>query len=178
MKKWMYVIFPVILLGVFMLYYRQQMTVLLAKEQARAEAVARIKAEDARRKKETEERARKDAEKRIAEQVAEDARIAREKQEKWDAEGQRIQDDTNKALAETARYQNDDNALEIELASLQREKEKANRDDFELLKQVEVARVAYENAQLEVERMVSMISNRADESSMTKMPPPLPKKED
>ena len=179
MKKWMYVIFPVILLGIFLMYYQQQMTVLTTKEKARAEAVARVKAEEALRKKESEERARKDAEKRIAEQTAEDARIAREKQEKWDAEGRRIQEDTDKALAETARFQNDDSALDIEIANLQRDKEKANREDFELLKEVELARVSYENAQLEVERMVSMIVNRADESSMVKMPPPLPtKKED
>ncbi len=178
MKKWMYVIFPAILLAIFLMYYRQEMTVLMAKEKARAENVARIKAEDARKKKETEERARSDNEKRMAEQAAEDAKIAKDKEDKWNATGREIQADTDKALSETSRYQNQDADLDVQLAALQKAKEKANREDFEMLKEVELSRVAYETAQLEVERMVAMIASRADQSSMTKMPPPVPKKEE
>jgi len=178
MKKWMYVIFPAILLAIFLVYYRQEMAVLLVKEQHRAAESARIKAEDARKKKETEERARMDNEKRMVEQAAEDARLLKEKEDKWNATGAEIQAETDKALAETAHYQQQDSDMEVELVALQKAKEKANREDFDLLKQVELARVGYENAQLEVERMVAMIANHADESSMTKLPPPLPKKEE
>jgi len=38
--------------------------------------------------------------------------------------------------------------------------------------------VAYETAQLEVERTVAMIANRADQSAMVRLPPAITKKED
>ena len=63
--------------------------------------------------------------------------------------------------------------LEKELAGLRTQKETVNRENLELLKKVELARIAKRNAELNIQRMTEMISRRAAASALT-APPPAP----
>jgi len=80
-------------------------------------------------------------------------------------------DDAN---AKATAYSKDSAALEIELDTLHKQKEQSNREDFDLLKQVELARVGLRAAEMENQRMVGMIAGKADDSFLTRMPPPPP----
>jgi type IV secretory pathway VirB10-like protein len=174
MKKWMYIIFPGILLVIFLGLYFSSKKQTEEREAAKAAEAARIQQVEDAKKKEAEEQARLDAEKRQKEQEAETRRKEAEHLKKW-------QDDYNKVVADRDRYNAQADAnnkkaseLEIQLDQLRRDKEKDNRDDFDMLKQVEKARVHERNAELEIQRMVEMIARKAGDSTLTRMPPPPP----
>ncbi len=175
MKKWMYVLGPGIMLAVFLFFYfasRKETERRLADEKAQKELVAK----EAEEKKEiAEKKARDDAEARNIARAAEEVRLAKEKQDKYDAEMHRIQADTDKANASVDLYSKQVSELTIELDTLHKQKDSLTREGFDMAKRVELAQVARQNAEIENQRMVEMIANRADQSSMTKMPPPPPK---
>ena len=176
MKKWMYLVVPGILLVAFLFLYKEEMTQVAAKEQARKDEVAREKADTDAKKKAAEEEARISADKRAKDQKEADEKAAAEKEAKWQAESKKIQDQTDQNTAEADRLSKEAAELEIQLDSLTQQKEKLNREDFDLLKQVELTRVAQQNADMEIQRKVEMIARRADESSLTAMPPAPPEK--
>lgn len=168
MKKWMYVIFPSAMLGIFLVFYFSAAKKAELKEQQHAALVAKQKADDADKKRIAEEKARVDAEKRSAERAAEEAKKEAEKIAKWQADSKRIQDDTDKSLADADKYQKEVSKLEIELDTLRKSKDKASRDAFDLLKQVERAKVDRRNAEIEIQRLTEMVARKASESSMTR----------
>jgi chromosome segregation ATPase len=176
MKKWMYVISVSCLLAVFLSFYLPHMKDVEAREKVRQEEVAQKLKADAAHKAEIEAKARADAEKRAAQRAAEDKKKEDERVAKWEAQGKEIQDATDKHNAEADRLSKQASELEIQLSALRAQKEKLNRDTFELAKKVELARIARQNAEIESQRMVTMIANRADSSSLTKLPPPPPEK--
>ena len=177
MKKWMYVLGPGLMLGVFLFFYfssKAETDARMKAEKARKEEVAR----DLEQKKQiAEAKARADAERRNAERAAEEAKIAKDKQDKYDAEMRRIKEDTDKANANAAASAKEISELTIELDSLHKQKDALTREGFDFAKRVELAEVARRNAELEIQRMVQMIANRADQSIMAKMPPTPPPKE-
>jgi hypothetical protein len=174
MKKWMYLIFPGLGLGIFLLFYLS-----FSKEQAAAELahkaeVAAIQAADDAKKKAAEEQARQDAITRQQQQQAEEEKRAADKQKKYDAETQTIQADIDKYSAEADKFTKETSDLEIQLDTLNKQKEQLNREDFDLLKQVEISQVNQKNAELEIQRTVDMIAQKADQSALTALPPPPP----
>ena len=174
MKKWMYVLGPGIMLAVFLFFYfasKAETETRMAAEKAHKEEVAR---EAEQKKQVAEAKAREDAERHNADRAADEAKTAKEKQEKYDADMHRIQTDTDKASANAERYAAQVSEFTIELDTLHKQKDALTREGFELAKRVEMAAVARRNSELEIQRMVEMISNRADQSIMTKMPPPAP----
>jgi chromosome segregation ATPase len=174
MKKWMYVLGPGIMLAVFMFFYlasKEETEARLKAEKAHKEEVAK---EAEQKKQLAEAKAREDAERRNAERAADEARIAKEKQDRYDADMRRIKDDTDKANASAADSAAKVSELTIELDTLHKQKDSLTREGFDLAKRVEMAAVARRNSEIEIQRMVEMIANRADQSSMTKMPPPPP----
>ena len=62
--------------------------------------------------------------------------------------------------------------MTIELENLHRQKDALIREGFEKAKKVEAAAVARRNAEMEIQRLVQMLANRADQTLMAKMPPP------
>jgi len=175
MKKWMYVLGPGLMLGVFLFFYfssKAETDARMKAEKARKEEIAK---EEEQKKQIAEKKARDDAERRNADRAADEARIAKEKQDKYDADMRRIQEDTDKATASAEASAKQVSELTIELDTLHKQKDSITREGFDLAKRVEMAEVARRNAELEIQRMVDMIANRADQSSMTKMPPPPPK---
>jgi hypothetical protein len=172
----MYLIFPGIMLAGFLVLYFSHKEQAEAKERAHVAQVAKEKADAEAKKKVAEAKAREDAKKRQEERDAEEKKKADEKAARQAADDKKVHD----AIVE---YTAKGNAqakllaeLEIKLDKLRKEKDQASREAFETAKQVELARVARRNAELEIQRMTEMISKRASESSMTRPPiiPPAP----
>ena len=175
MKKWLYVLFPTALLGIFLFYYFASRAETQAREAAHKEQVARETAEANQKKQIAEAKAREDADRRNAERQAEEAKTAKDKEDKYNAEMARIKAETDKANANAELYAKQVSELTIELDNLHKQKDAMTRDAFELAKKIELAEVAKHNADMEIQRYTEMIANRADQSFMTKMPPPPPK---
>ena len=175
MKKWIFFLCPVAMLVLFLGYYKVEMRALDERDARRAAEVAGQNAAAAAHKKAVEDQARAESDKRAAQAAAEIAAKEAQRESKWDQEGREIRSKTDYYNAEAARYAQRAEKLTAELKSLDELKEKENRADFELLKEVEALRVAKQIADMEIGRMVAMISKRADEILETPLPS-LPKR--
>jgi len=176
MKKWMYVISVSTMLAIFLaLYYAEANKIDLREKEAAAKAAA-LKLADDTHKAEIEAKARADAEKRAADRAADEAKKEAEKVAKWEAEGKKIQDATDKYNAQAEASAKQAAEMEIELSALRAAKEKLNREAFDLAKQVERGKIDRRTAELEIQRTVEIIARKAAESSLTRVnvvaPPP------
>ena len=172
MKKWMYVFGPGIMLAVFLFFYltsKAETDRRMAEEKVHK---AQVEKEAEEKKAAAEKKAQEDAEQRNIARAEAERKAAQEKQDKYDAEMRRIQADTAKFNADVDRYAKEVSELTIQLDSLRKQKDALIREGFEMAKRVELAAVARRNAELEIQRLVQMLANRADQSLMAKMPPP------
>ncbi len=172
MKKWLYVISVGSMLAVFLFFYFSHVKEAEIREKIRAEQVAQQTKAEADRKAAIEAKAREDAEKRAADRAAAEAKKEADRLAKSVAEMRKIQDETNELNAKADAYAKEASNLEIELSTLRSNKEKLNREAFELAKQVEQARIAKRNAEMEIQRMTDMIAKRAADSTLTRAPAP------
>ncbi len=170
MKKWMYVIIPGVMLGVFLAFYIPHINAAQQAEIARKQKAEQIAAEEKAKKDAVAERSRADAHQHALEAAAEDAKKAADKEAKYQKSMAKIKADTDDYTAKADRTAKQIDALQVELEALHREKETETRNAFDIDKRVELANVQKENAELEVARTVQMIANRADESRLTKAP--------
>lgn len=176
MKKWMYLIAPAVMLGIFMIFYFSYVEEAHAKEaRVKAEAVAKQK-EAEEKKKVAEAKAREDAKKRQEERDAEERKKEKDRADKQAAEDKKVKDATDEAIAKFKASEAEGKKLQAELDALRADKDKQTRETFDLAKQVELARIARRNAEIEAQRFTEMISKRAADSSMTRLPvvPPAP----
>jgi hypothetical protein len=174
MKKWMYLIFPGAMLGLFLVVYLAESKKTEEREREHATEVARQKKAEDDKQDVLKKKAEADAKKRADDRAAEEAKKEHDRVAKWEAEAQKILDDTNKS-----KKAGDDSSKKIanaeaELATLRANREKANREYLELLKNVERAKIDRRTAELEIQRTTDMIARKAADSAMTKMPPPPP----
>ncbi len=174
MKKWFYVLFPTILLGIFLIFYLSSRSETLAREATQREEAARTKAEADKKKAEAEATAQADAEKRNVQRAADEAKAAKDKEDKYNAEMAKIKAETDRANGTADTYSKQVSELTIELENLHKQKDNLTRESFDLLKKIELSEVARRNAELEIQRYDEMIANRADQSILTKMPPAPP----
>jgi hypothetical protein len=172
MKKWMYLIFPGIGLGLFLILYFAEVKKMDEKERAHAAEVAKEKKADDDRKAKLQQEANESAAKKAQERADELAKKEADKAAKWKAEGDKIQEDTNKANAEAAASTKKIADLENQLNALHNQRDQANREYLDLIKSVELTKVERRTAELEIQRMTKMIADKAADSAMTKMPPP------
>jgi chromosome segregation ATPase len=174
MKKWLFVISPASMLAVFLVFYYSDRAKSEAREHAHAVQLAQEKADADEKKRIAEAKAKEDADRRNQERIAEQARLAKEKQDKYDAEMARIKANTDKSNATAEKFAKEISDLSIQLDDLHKRKDALTRETFDLAKKVQQAAVERHNADMDIERMVEMISERADQSDMAKMPPPPP----
>lgn len=165
-----YIIVPIVLLAAFGVLYWQYLGTAKEKEAAHLAEIAREKAEADAKKHEAEVKAQKDADRRVAERDAEEKRKAEEKRAKYLADIQKIRDELNKYTAQTNDYAKQSAKLEQELANLRATKEKANRETFELNKQVERGQIDKRSAEFEIQRLTDMIARKASDSAMARPP--------
>jgi hypothetical protein len=173
MKKWMYLIFPGIMLAGFLVFYMSHKKAAEEKEQAHLVRVAKEKAEAEEKKKVAEAKAREDAKKRQDEREAEERKKEEEKAAKQAADDKKVRDQMAEYTAKAEAATKEGANLEAELDRLRKEKDKTSRETFDLRKQVELARIARRNAELEIQRMTEMVAQRAAASSLTR-PPAIP----
>lgn len=166
MKKWMYVISVGSMLAIFLGFYFSETKKHDEKERQRAITVAAQKATEDARKAAIEEAARADAAKRSAQRAAEEAKKEADRIAKWEAVGLEIEEATDKHKADADRYAKKSAQLELQLGTLRAEKEKLNREAFDLAKQVELGKINRRTAELEIQRITEMISRKAAASSL------------
>jgi hypothetical protein len=179
MKKWMYLIFPGIMLCGFLVIYFSHVEEAEKKEKAHQAKIAQEKAEAEAKKKVAEAKARDDAKKRQEERDAEEKKKEQDKLARQAADDKKVHDAYLEFSAKADAASKQANAHEVELERLRKEKDKTSREAFELAKKVELARIARRNAELEIQRMTEMVVRRASDSSLTRppiVPVPLPAK--
>lgn len=164
----LYLLVPVILLAVFGGVYWQHTTASESDRVAKAQAAAALKDAELARKAEAERKARADAEKRTAERLAEEAKRDAEKRARTEEENRRIAADTATYRAQSATLATETAALEKQLAGLRARREKLNTDAFALAKEVELARIAKRNAELEIQRLTDMIARQAANTTLAR----------
>jgi hypothetical protein len=174
MKKWIYLIIPGVMLVVFLVFYFSHEKEAIAREKARAELVAKKTEEDKKQKAESESKARESAKIAQVEREASEAKKEADRRKKQLDIDREIKETTDAAVADGNKASKRANELEIELARLQREKDRIGREAFDLAKKVELTMVAKRNAELEEQRLTEMIARKAAASAMAKMPPPPP----
>ncbi len=169
-----YIIAPTILLVIYIFFYRGFLAENEIKEARVAEQKAAVIAAEVAKKAETERKSREDTENRTAERAAKEKQAADERLAKYTADNKRILDDGAGYVADAQRYTRTIAELESELAALRTKKEAVGRENLELLKKVELARIAKRTAELNIQRMTEMISRRAAASSLITPPPAAP----
>jgi chromosome segregation ATPase len=174
MKKWLFVISPACMLAVFLVFYFANRKEEEVKEAAHQAELARQRSEADEKKRIAEQKAHEDAEKRNQDRIAQEAATAKEKQDKYDAAMARIKADTDASNASAEKYSKQVSDMTIELDNLNKQLDSLTRQNFDYLKKVQLAEVNRHDAEMDIQRMVDMIAERADQSSMTKMPPPPP----
>jgi hypothetical protein len=176
MKKWMYVIFPGIMLGLFLIVYTTHVKEAERKEQERIVKMEAQRKEEAEKKKKNEEAAAADAKKRQEEREAEERKKEADRRRKQEAADQDVRDRTAKARAEGDTFAKTVSQEEVELDRLHKQRDQLSRETFELSKAVEADRVAKRNAELQQQHLTEMLANRAASSPMAQVPPPPPAK--
>jgi len=172
MKKWMYVIFPAIGLGLFSLLYLSENKKMDEAERVKAQQIADAKKADDDRKAKLQDEANASAAKKAKEREEERTRKEAEKAAKWKAEGDKIQEETQKSLSEAAASTKKIAELEAQLVALRDQRDQANREYLEAIKGVELGKIQRRNAEIEIQRTTQMLVSRADTTLMAKMPPP------
>jgi hypothetical protein len=174
MKKWLYLILPLVLTGLFLMAYFKHQKESVAREHARGQEMAQKAAAEKAVKDAAEAKAKESA--RLAQQERDRENAEREAARKAQQEAvdKEIKDKTNASLAEIEAATKRAKDLEAEIARLISDRERVTREAFDLAKQVELAMVAKRNAELEEQRLTEMIARRATDSSMTKVAPPPP----
>lgn len=165
-----YVIVPIVLIALFSFFYWQHMKTAAEKEHAREEQIAHEKAEADAKKKVAEQKAAEDARKRDQEREAEEKKKAEDRKAKYDADIKKIRDDIAKYTAQANDFAKQSAKLDQDLANSRAAKDKANREAFDLHKQVERAQVEKRTAEFEIQRLTDMIARRATESQMARSP--------
>lgn len=164
----LYLLVPVILLALFGGVYWQHTTASESDRVAKAQAAAALKDAELAKKAEAERMARADAEKRTAERLAEEARRDAEKHARTEEENRRIAADTAAYRAQIATLATETATLEKQLTGLRARREKLNTDAFALAKEVELARIAKRNAELEIQRLTDMIARQAANTTLAR----------
>lgn len=176
MKKWTYVTFPVAMMVLFLLFYMQDSKRLDALEKQREAAVAEKRRADDEQRAELQRKAKAESDRRAAEQAAAAAQKEADRIAKWNADTDKIKAQIASANAESADQAAKAKELQDQLDVLQKSREQKSREAFDLTRAVEAARVDQENAELENQRMIEIIANKASQSAMANYTPPPPAK--
>lgn len=175
---YLYILVPAVLLVAFLFtpsvgYFAAQKQI--AAKAARLEKEkAEKKAEEDRKRKEVEAKAAEDARARQAQREAEEKAKAEKREKDYKDAIDKLQADIDAFNAEADKFAKEAADLEIQLTRLRARKEQVTREAFELAKQVELAKINRRNAEMEIQRMVDMVAQRLNASSLAAPPPPPP----
>ncbi|HEY9250307.1 MAG TPA: hypothetical protein VIO38_14305, partial [Rariglobus sp.] len=112
--------------------------------------------------------ARIDAEKRAADRLAEEQKKDAEKRARYEEESRRIAEDTARYSAQVKTLAAESAALDQQLSDLRTRRENLNTGGFVLAREVELARIAKRNAELEIQRLTEMVARQAGNTSLAR----------
>ena len=172
MKKWLYIVLPIIMTGVFLVFYFQYEEQREVRAATRAQENAQKAAAEKAVKDDAEAKAKESA--RIAQEERDRENATREAARKaqQDAVDKDIKDKTDTSLAEIDAAATRARQLSADIERMILDRERMAREAFALAKEVEIAMVAKRNAEMEEQRLIEMIARRTANSSMTQLPPP------
>ena len=174
MKKWMYVIAPLVMLGAFLVIYFSHAKDVHQREIDRAKKVADEQAAVDQKKKESEKRAAADAKARQEANAKEMADKEATRIAKQAAADKEVRDQTDSFLARITKADKEAAKLQIDLDATRKSKDTLSRESFDSAKKVELARISRRNAELEIQRMTDRVQKRTAESFLLRLPPPPP----
>ena len=167
-----YLIVPTVLLLVFAFFYNGALNDMKVKEETRLAAVAKIAAEEAARKKVLDQKAEEDARKRQEERAAQDKAKEEKKEKDYQDAMAALKKEADDYTAQTAKLTKDAADLEVAIVQTRNDKERLTREALELNKQVELAKINRRTSELEIQRMIEMVSKKLNDSSIATAPPP------
>ncbi|MEJ1972674.1 MAG: hypothetical protein WDM96_09515 [Lacunisphaera sp.] len=174
MKKLLitYVLMPGIMFGIFLFFYFGAVKEMGAKaEKQKIEKAAKDKIE-AERKAVIEQKALADAEKRQKAREEEDAKKAADKEAAYAKVMSQLAAEAADYNAQADKLAKEAADLDISISQARTNKEKLNRDTFDLSKEVELTKINRRNAEIEIQRMVEMAGKKIADSSVAIAPPP------
>jgi len=172
----LFLVIPALLLLAFLFtpgygYFAAQKEI-TAKQEAREKAAAEARQAEEAKRLEIQKRAEEDAITRQKEnELLERAKEDKRRKDYEDAIN-KLRDDIATFTRETEGHTKESADLEATLAKLRDQKEAANRDTFDLAKQVELAKIERRIAEMEIQRMVAMVSRNLSSSPLLAPPPP------
>jgi hypothetical protein len=157
----LYLIIPLVLIACFGVAYRFEAEGQLAQEQsqAAATALAARKADDDRQA--LERQAKTDADQRLASRVADEQKQAADRQALWDADERRIDREIADAKAAVAAREAELAKLQPKLDTLVATQSRLNRENFELEKAAELAKISERNGETEIQRLAEIVAGKA-----------------
>lgn len=167
-----YLLVPGIMFAIFIFFYLGAVKEMDKKAADKAAKVAAEAKADADRKAEIERKAVEDAEKRQKERDAADAKKAQEKEEAYQKVMTQLKTETDDYNAQADKLAKEAADLEISISQTRTNKEKLNRETFDLAKEVELAKINRRNAEIEIQRMVEVAGKKVADSSVAIAPPP------
>lgn len=171
----LFLVIPALLLLAFLFtpgygYFAAQKEI-VAKQEAREKAAAEAKQVEEAKRLEIQKRAEEDAIARQKEnELQERAKDDRRRKDFEDAIN-KLRDDIATFTRETEAQAKESADFEAQLGNLRDRKEAANRDTLDLAKQIELAKIERRIAEMEIQRMVAMVSRNLSSSPLLAPPP-------
>lgn len=169
-----YVIVPLVLLAVFGFFYNGALKEMADKEAARIAKIAATTKDEADRKRVIEEKAQAEALKRQEERIANDKAKEDKKEKDYLDAMAALKKEADDYTSQVAKLSKEASDLEADILKTRNDKERLTREALELAKQVELAKISRRTSELEIQRMIEMVSKKLSESSLTALPPPPP----
>lgn len=174
----LYALLPAVLLLAFLFtpgvgYFSAQKQ-FAARDQGRAMEVSRQKAAEDARRAEIQKRAEEDAIERQKEREQQERLKEEKKQRDYEDAISKLKEDVAAYSSESDTFAKEYADLEVKLVQLRDRKEAEDRATFELAKQVELGKIERRTAEMEIQRMVGMVSGRLSSSPILAPPPPIP----
>lgn len=167
-----YIVVPIVLMVAFLFFHGSEKQRIIADEEAKRVAKDAEETRQMKEKAELREKARIEAEKRDAERKAEEERKRLAKKKEFDDAIKAIENDRDRFTADLNQYKQESADLEKELDALREKRQGVSRRLIEMNKEIAQAMIARNTAELEVHRYAEMVAQKANESSLTKLPPP------
>ena len=167
-----YIVIPIVLMVAFLFFHGSEKQRILDEEVAKKIAKEEDEARQAKEKADLRAKALVEADKRDAERKAEEEKKRQDKKDAFEKLIKGIETERDRFTADLNQYKQESADLEKELDALHEKRQGVSRRLIEMNKEIAQAMITRNNAELEVHRYAEMVAQKANESSLTKLPPP------
>lgn len=168
--KRIYVIVPIVLLVLFVVYYARFNSSHQLELVAREQAAAELRASEEARKLELEAEAAAEGRRKAGEKTRADAERKAKQREDQQRIDEEIRGDTERALADLQSTSEELDKSKARLTEVRAAREKLEKQTFELAAEVELMKIARRNAELQLQRATEMVAARAEASALVQTP--------